>query len=76
MISHVFQRSQRYVSHTLQEAEVDTQVVSIETTTNGTNYTFHTLMIQPSFSSYGATAEIGSWPPLLTFLNHTQLDTR
>jgi hypothetical protein len=26
--------------------------------------------------SYGATAQITSWPPLLRFLNHTQLDTR
>jgi hypothetical protein len=26
--------------------------------------------------SYGATAQIGPWPPLLRFLNHTQLDMR
>jgi hypothetical protein len=26
--------------------------------------------------SYGATAQIGPWPALLRFLNHTQLDTR
>jgi hypothetical protein len=39
---------------------------------NSTTYATHRVAWFPSFlPSYGATGQIGPWPPLLRFLNHT-----
>jgi hypothetical protein len=42
-----------------------------------TKLMYRSILRLPSFLPfYGATAQIGPWPPPLRFLNHTQLDTR